>query len=69
MERTGAASSAKDAQPQDHDRILTQRYDRAVYNKPAVIDAEEEETEPEITIGQKMLSAVSGSVLTSLLGV
>ena len=68
MERTGAASSANDVQPQDHDRILTQRYDGAVYTKPAVTDVEEEEIEPEITIGQKMLSAVSGSVLTSLLG-
>jgi len=68
MERTRAATREDDAQPQDHDRIPAQRFDGAVYAKPAVTEGDEEEIEPDITIGQKMLSAVSGSVLTSLLG-
>jgi hypothetical protein len=46
---------------QDHDRI-----DGAIYTADPEVAAED--VEPEITVGQKMLSAVSGSILTSILG-
>lgn len=53
-----AAGRGRDGQP--HDRI-----DAAVYSTK---DVQKEEMEPDVPIGQKMLSAVSGSILTSLLG-
>ena len=53
------------AQGQRHNRISG-----AISDKPTAVMAEVEEQRPDIDIsaGQKMLSAVSGSLLTSLLG-
>ena len=43
-----------------------ERIDTAVHTPMGTL--EEDELEPDVPIGQKMLSAVSGSILTSLLG-
>lgn len=51
-----------EVQGQRHDRLQ----DGAVHVPGDFV--EEDIPEPEISIGQKMLSAVSGSILTSLLG-
>lgn len=57
----GGDLAGRGAEVRAHDRI-----DAAVYTSQ---DApEKEEMEPDVPLGQKMLSAVSGSILTSLLG-
>lgn len=56
------ARGEDEAQGQRYDRIQ----DGAVYMPSDLPD--DDIPEPEISIGQKMLSAVSGSILTSLLG-
>ena len=55
----------EDTKGQRHDRIPS-----GVLGVTAVIRSDRDEPEPEVDIsaGQKMLSAVSGSLLTSLLG-
>jgi len=57
----GGDATGRGRDGQSHDRI-----DAAVYPTKDVVS--EEEMEPDVPIGQKMLSAVSGSILTSLLG-
>lgn len=61
----GAAANAATGQP--HDRIPPRPGPDATKH-PSTMPAEENDAPEDISITQKMLSAVTGSILTSLLG-